>query len=142
MFKKILIPVDLSEPDMATPALAEAQALAKASGGELRLINVQSLLPATFMDYVPAGFDDEQRGRAEQALKELAGNIDLGGAATVSSVVRVGGVYPEILAEADAWGADLIVIGSHRPAMSTYLIGSNAKTVVRHARCSVLVVRR
>ena len=64
MFKKILIPVDLSEPDMATPALAEAQTLAKASGGELRLINVQSLLPATFMDYVPAGFDDEQRGRA------------------------------------------------------------------------------
>ena len=38
-------------------------------------------------------------------------------------------------------GADLIIIGSHRPAMSTYLLGSNATTVVRHAGCSVLVVR-
>ena len=37
--------------------------------------------------------------------------------------------------------ADLIVIGSHRPAMSTYLLGSNAKTIVRHAKCSVLVLR-
>jgi nucleotide-binding universal stress UspA family protein len=53
----------------------------------------------------------------------------------------MGGIYPEILGEADACGADLIVIGSHRPAMSTYLLGSNAKTVVRHAKCSVLVVR-
>ena len=56
-------------------------------------------------------------------------------------MVRTGGVYPEVLAEAQDWGADLIVIGSHRPAMSTYLLGSNAKTIVRHAKCSVLVLR-
>jgi universal stress protein F len=55
--------------------------------------------------------------------------------------LRFGGTYPEIPAEADEWGADLIVIGSHRPAMSTYLLGSTAKSVVRHATCSVLVVR-
>ena len=46
------------------------------------------------------------------------------------------------LAEAEDWGADLIVVGSHRPTMATYLLGSNAKTIVRHAKCSVLVVRR
>jgi nucleotide-binding universal stress UspA family protein len=140
MFKKILVPVDLAEPDISSPALVEARELALQSKGEVRLINVQSLMPATFMDYVPAGFDEEQRGRAEAALAQAAATLANG--VPVSSVVRVGGVYPEILAEADAWGADLIVIGSHRPAMSTYLIGSNAKTVVRHARCSVLVVRR
>jgi nucleotide-binding universal stress UspA family protein len=60
----------------------------------------------------------------------------------VSSVVRFGAVYPEVLAEAEEWGADLIVIGSHRPTMATYLLGSNAKTIVRHAKCSVLVVRQ
>lgn len=141
MFKKILIPVDLAEPEMANPALAEAAAIAAAHGAELRMINVQSLLPATFMDYVPAGFDDEQRARAEKALADLAKSFEQPGVRTSSSV-RVGGVYPEILAEAEAWGADLIVIGSHRPAMSTYLIGSNATTVVRHAKCSVLVIRR
>jgi nucleotide-binding universal stress UspA family protein len=34
-----------------------------------------------------------------------------------------------------------VVIGSHRPTMATFLLGSNASTIVRHARCSVLVVR-
>ncbi len=37
--------------------------------------------------------------------------------------------------------ADLIVVGSHRPNWSTYLIGSNAANIVRHAQCSVLVMR-
>jgi nucleotide-binding universal stress UspA family protein len=34
------------------------------------------------------------------------------------------------------------VVGSHRPTMATYLLGSNAKTIVRHAKCSVLIVRK
>ena len=59
----------------------------------------------------------------------------------VSTVVRQGGVYPEVIAEAQSWGADVIVTGSHRPAMSTYLLGSNASAIVRHAPCSVMVVR-
>ena len=37
--------------------------------------------------------------------------------------------------------ADLIVLASHRPEMKDYLIGANAASVARHARCSVLVVR-
>ena len=45
------------------------------------------------------------------------------------------------LEEAQAIGADLIVMSSHRPAMRTYFLGSNAGHVVRYAKCSVLVVR-
>ncbi len=59
----------------------------------------------------------------------------------VSTMFRFGAVYHEVLSEAEAWGADLIIVGSHRPSVATYLIGSNAKTIVRHAKCSVLVVR-
>ena len=140
MFKTIRVPVDLAEVDIAKPAIDKAIALADWSGASLRLINVQPLLPATYMDYVPSDFDEQQKEWAEKAMKELAGKVPLP-AGRVSTVVRVGGVYPEILAESEDWGADLIVIGSHRPAMSTYLLGSNAKTVVRHAKCSVLVVR-
>ncbi|MDR8241073.1 universal stress protein UspG, partial [Acinetobacter baumannii] len=36
---------------------------------------------------------------------------------------------------------DVIVIGSRKPGISTHLLGSNAAAVVRHAECSVLVVR-
>ena len=56
-------------------------------------------------------------------------------------MVRLGSVYNEVLDEAEKTGADLVVIGSHRPTMATYLLGSNASTIVRHAKCSVLVVR-
>ncbi len=140
LFKTILVPIDLAEIDIAKPAIETAAALAEQSGGALRLINVQSLLPATFMDYVPPDFDATQEAKARQDLDRLAAAVPLP-KERVSTVVRIGGIYPEILAEADAFGADLIVIGSHRPAMSTYLLGSNAKTVVRHAKCSVLVVR-
>ena len=140
MYKTILVPIDLAEVDVAKPAVDKAIALADWTGAALRLVNVQPLLPATYMDYVPSDFDEQQKDWAEKAMKDLAAKVPLP-SGRVSTVVRIGGVYPEILAEAEEWGADLIVIGSHRPAMSTYLLGSNAKTVVRHAKCSVLVVR-
>ncbi len=141
MFRKILAAVDLVDPHLAQPALAQACELAEASGGMVRLVNIQSLMPATFMDYVPDNFDAELEQRAKAALVEAAAGLKLP-APRVSTVVRVGGIYHEILAEAEEWGADLIVVGSHRPVMSDYLLGSNAKTIVRHANCSVLVVRR
>ncbi|MFN3891755.1 MAG: universal stress protein [Beijerinckiaceae bacterium] len=140
MYKTILVPVDLSDLEVAAPAIDAAVRLAEWSGAALRLVNVQQLLPASYMDYVPPDFDAQQREWAEAEMKNVKAKIHLP-PERVSAVVRTGGIYPEILAEAEEWGADLIVIGSHRPAMSTYLLGSNAKTVVRHAPCSVLVVR-
>jgi universal stress protein F len=49
--------------------------------------------------------------------------------------------YAGILGVAEEAGADLIVVGSHRPAMRDYLFGATASRVVRHANCSVLVAR-
>ncbi len=142
MFKKILVPVDLSEPDMTKLAVDAAVALAKTTpDSSIRLVNVQPLVPVAFVDYIPPNFDEEMREAAEKDLVDLAGKVDLP-PARVSSTVRFGAVYPEVLAEAEDWSGDLIVVGSHRPTMATYLLGSNAKTIVRHARCSVLVVRQ
>jgi nucleotide-binding universal stress UspA family protein len=59
----------------------------------------------------------------------------------VTTAVRFGGTYQEILAHAEKIGAELIVIGSHKPNVADYLLGSTAARVVRHARCSVYVVR-
>jgi universal stress protein F len=140
MFKKILIPIDLTELAVAKPALRAAVEIAAQSEAELRLIAVETLLPASFMDYVPPEFDKSQEERALRALGEVRAGLSYP-KERISTVVRFGGIYVEILAEAGEWGADLIVVGSHRPTMSTYLIGSNAKTIVRHATCSVLVVR-
>jgi nucleotide-binding universal stress UspA family protein len=141
MFKKILVPVDLSEPDMSRLALDAALALAQTGDAGLRLVNVQPLVPVAFVDYIPPNFDEEMREAAKKDLAALAAMIKLA-PGRVSSTVRFGAVYPEVLAEAEDCGADLIVVGSHRPTMATYLLGSNAKTIVRHAKCSVLVVRK
>jgi nucleotide-binding universal stress UspA family protein len=140
MYRRILLAVDLADEAENPRGLAEALELANLSRGELRLVNVQPLLPATFMEYVPADFDAEQERRAQEALAEVAAKIPLP-AERLSTAVASGGVYHELLREATEWGADLIVVGSHRPVMSDYLLGSNAKTIVRHAQCSVLVVR-
>jgi nucleotide-binding universal stress UspA family protein len=140
MYKTILVPVDLGELAMAQPALDRAVALAAASGGTVRLIAVRSIVPVTYMEFVPASFDEGQQLEAETKLAEVAAGVPLP-PERVSAVVRLGSVYAEVLEEAEKTGADLIVVGSHRPTMATYLLGSNASTIVRHARCSVLVVR-
>jgi len=140
MYKRIILAVDLAETSTAPKGLEQALELAKLGGGALRLVNVQPVVPATFMEYVPADFDMEQAKRAQDALDALVASIDLP-AERKSSAARAGGIYHELLQEATDWNADLIVVGSHRPVMSDYLLGSNAKTIVRHAQCSVLVVR-
>ncbi len=59
----------------------------------------------------------------------------------VQHVVGEGTVYEVILKIAGDINADLIVMGSHRPELKDYLLGPNAARVVRHANCSVMVVR-
>jgi nucleotide-binding universal stress UspA family protein len=140
MYKTLLVPIDIAEVDTARPALERAVALAQASNGTVRLIHVRSLMPVAYMEFVPATFDIDQQRDAESRLAEIAASVPLP-AERVSATVRIGAIYNEILEEAETTGADLIVVGSHRPTMATYLLGSNAATIVRHATCSVLVVR-
>jgi nucleotide-binding universal stress UspA family protein len=141
MFKSILVPIDLIDTDLAKPAIATAATLSQTWSGTVRLLNVLPMTPVMLAEYVPADFDTQQRQTSEEALTIVAleSGID---ASRISSVVRQGGgIYHEILEEAAAIKADLIVMTSHRPAMRTYFLGSNAGHVVRYAKCSVLVVR-
>lgn len=141
MFKNILVPVDLADASYAKPAIANAAALANTSDGRVKLLNVLSMTPVMLAEYVPVDFDTHQRQSAEEALAMVARESGLP-PARISIVIRQGGVYHEILEEAAAFKADLIVMSSHRPAMRTYFLGSNAGHVVRYAKCSVLVVRQ
>jgi nucleotide-binding universal stress UspA family protein len=143
MYKQILVPVDLADPELAKPALANAVAMARQSGGSVRLINVMPLTPVMLAEYVPPDFEAQQRKSAQEALSIVAAETGLG-PGHVSTNVRQGGVHHEILEEAGAVHADLIVMTSHRPqraAVRTYFLGSHTGHVVRYAKCSVLVVR-
>ena len=140
MYNKILVPVDLADTDLAKPAIATAIEMARASHGSVRLVNVLAMTPVMLAEYVPPDFDVQQRQSAEEALGIIARECGLD-AGRVSATVRQGGIYHEVLEEAKAFNADLTVMSSHRPAMRTYFLGSNAGHVVRYAKCSVLVVR-
>ncbi|MEP7030765.1 MAG: universal stress protein [Pseudolabrys sp.] len=140
MYKNILVPVDLADPEFTKPAIATAVSMAKASGGSIRLVNVLPMTPVMLAEYVPADFDVQQRKASEEALAIVAGECGME-PARVSWAVRQGGIYHEVLEQAKEFSADLIVMSSHRPAMRTYFLGSNAGHVVRYAKCSVLVVR-
>jgi nucleotide-binding universal stress UspA family protein len=140
MFKSILVPIDLSDTDLTKPAIDTAATLSKTYSGTVRLLNVMPMTPVMLAEYVPADFDAQQRQSSEEALKIVAQESGIE-PSRISTAVRQGGIYHEILEEAESCGADLIVMTSHRPAMRTYFLGSNAGHVVRYATCSVLVVR-
>ncbi len=143
MYKQILVPIDLSDPELAKPAIANAVMMARQTDGTIRLVNVLPLTPVMLAEYVPPDFEVQQRKAAEDAIAIIAKESGLE-PSRVSTAVRQGGIYQEILEEANNIHADLIVMSSHRPqrhAVRTYFLGSNAGHVVRYAKCSVLVVR-
>ncbi len=84
---------------------------------------------------------DQHRAAAERALESVALRFsDLG--YKVSTELLAADAAPELDASARSHGADLIVVGSRKPAPARhYLIGSTAEKLVRHAEASVLVVR-
>jgi nucleotide-binding universal stress UspA family protein len=133
------VPVDLAETELAKMAINTACSMARASGGTVRLLNVMPMTPVMLAEYVPPDFEAQQKTASEEALSIIANECGLDG--KVTSIVRQGGIYHEVLEEAKNIHADLIVMSSHRPAMKTYFLGSNAGHVVRYAKCSVLVLR-
>ena len=143
MYKCILVPVDLADTDLAKPAIQAAVMLANLADSTVRVINVLPLTPVMLAEYVPPDFETQQRKASEEAIVIIANETGLD-PSRVSATVRQGGIHQEILEEANAINADLIVMSSHRPSkpgIRTYFLGSNAGHVVRYAKCSVLVVR-
>src|ERR1700743_1197456 len=130
MFKSILVPIDLADTDLAKPAIATAATLSQTWAGNVRLLNVLPMTPVMLAEYVPADFDAQQRQTSEEALAIVAreSGIERG---RISTTVRQGGIYHEILEEAHAVKADLIVMTSHRPAMRNYVLGSGGRASLR-----------
>ena len=141
MFKSILVPIDLADTDLAKPAIATAATLSQTWNGSVRLLNVMAMTPVMLAEYVPPDFDAQQRQSSSEALAIVARESGID-AKRISTSIRQGGIYHEILEEAAGVKADLIVMTSHRPSMQNYFLGSNAGHIVRYAKCSVLVVRK
>ena len=96
MYQRILLPVDLADPNLAKPALDTAVMMAGVSGGDIRLINILPVTPVMLAEYVPPDFDAQQRKSAEEALSIVAKEVQFD-PGRVTSLVRQGGIYQEIL---------------------------------------------
>ena len=57
MYRRILVPIDLADVELAKPAIATALMMAKESNGSLRLVNVLPTTPVMLAEYVPADFE-------------------------------------------------------------------------------------
>jgi hypothetical protein len=122
MFKSILVPIDLSDTELAKPAIATAATLSQTWSGTVRLLNVLPMTPVMLAEYVPADFDAQQRQASEEALAIVARESGID-AQRISSVVRQGGIYHEVLEEAAAIHADLI----SAPTLAMWCATPNAR---------------
>lgn len=81
---------------------------------------------------------EEILARAAEALRAGTGIAQTG----IATEALAGSPKRTIVEEAEGWGADLIVVGSHGyDTWERMLLGSVSQSVAAHARCSVLIVR-
>ena len=137
MYRNILVPIDPEHGPVGARILAVAQRL---SGGEgqITLLTVVPSIPAHISVHVGPEMITRHLANARAELEALAQTNGLPASAVV---VREGGASSTILDEAATIKADAIVLGSHRPDFTDYLLGSTSARVVRHARCTVVVER-
>lgn len=138
---RILVAVDTDEPSGATRLAETGSRLATSENAELHLLTV---VPGSGMSIVASMLPPDHADRMLEAGRE---ELDAFAAAHLPDLpkdrlhVARGTIYDQIIKTADTLGADLIVVGAHRPDLSDYLVGPNAARVVRHANQSVYVVR-
>ncbi len=142
MYKTILVPIDLTEDELTSKAVRHALNLAKQSGANLHLIHVLPISSAIINAYALGYMEIKDRAtvKAEVDMQMLLDSIDLP-EERINYTITFGSPRDEIINTSKEIKADVIVIGSRRPNITTHLLGSTAAGVVRYAETSVLVVR-
>lgn len=135
MYDHILVPVSFDD-DRNAPQAIEIAGKLVSDGGRITLLHVMEQVPAYAMNYIPEGFNDEAKLAIRASMMDMGGNGD-----NTEAVVVEGHSGRTILDWAEQNGPDLIIIASHRPGLQDYFLGSTASQVVRHAQCSVHVLR-
>ena len=135
MYKNILVPVLLDQGNDDQASYAVARALAD-EGAKFTVMHVLEEIPGFVSVEIPAGVLEKARHTVEKLLIESAKALP--GAATKLTRGHVG---LSILDYASENNIDCIVIASHKPGIENFFLGSTASRVVRHAKCSVHIVR-
>ncbi|WP_395322246.1 universal stress protein [Variovorax sp. UC74_104] len=146
MYQRILVPIDGSST--SARGLAEAIELAKLTGGCLRVAHVIDELSFALTMDAYAGYVgdwlEELRGNARKLLEDACARAAAEG--VEADIVLLdsfkGTVHDQLIAAAQAWKAELIVIGTHgRRGIGRWVMGSSAEHILRMSPVPVLLVR-
>jgi len=149
MTTKILVPIDLADLPTMEKVLKAAVQQAEAARAAMTVMTVVPNM-VTGLDYRYA-IRGETGGSQEYDVREIVQEAlarlneivaeHTPSGMPVDTIARHGTVYEEVLEVAKEIEADQIVIGAHRPGLADFLLGPNTARIVRHATCSVNVIR-
>lgn len=143
-YQHILIPVDFSP--VSARLINRGKELAAQYQSHLSLLHVVQDLPLTaqaFGDVPSITIEPEIQAQlvenAQQQLAKLAKEQEL--SAETKLEIAEGLPYDSIMEYVDANGVDLIITGhSARKGLLGFMMGSTAESIVKHAKCDVLVM--
>ncbi len=134
MYSNILVSLSLTH-GYSGKALNIARTLLT-TGGKITAIHVFEPVHSS----VHLVVSDEEIEKVHDSSKaELARRI--GDADDVETETLTGHAGRSITDYAEKIGADCIIVGSHKPGLQDYFLGSTSARIVRHAKCSVHVLR-
>lgn len=134
--RKILLPLDHTDPRSWEKGLPAALDQARLHGAELYAISV--IPEIVRLPNLPANYGAGAKDYVAGVLREA---LDGQGARDVPLTVEQGSVYREVLKQANQQEFDMIVMVSAKGAAPYYEIGPHLAQIVRYAQCWVLVVR-
>jgi len=134
MYKNILVPMALDH-GIGKNTLGVARALLS-EGGKITALHIYEAPQRSAGPYIDEGVVqaafDSARAKLEARAKEVPG---------LEAKIVTGHVGRSIIEVAKEMQVDCIVIGSHKPGLIDFFLGSTAARVVRFAPCAVHVVR-
>lgn len=134
MYDKVLVPMALDH-GISETTLKVATTLCN-SGGQITALHVYEAPQGSISAYLD---EDAQREGLEQAQQHLARKT--AAYEDVTTEIVKGRSYRAIVEYAEQNEIDCIVVGSHKPGLSDFFLGTTAARVVRHAPCAVHVCR-
>ena len=143
-FKQILVPYDAS--CYANHAFDEALKIAEKFGSKITVLTVLG----TKVEYSPGvsleraiEIQDEHEDAATEILKDLEGLAKEKGVDFAFKVIFEPSPYKGIINFSNSSDIDLIIMGSHgRSGIKKALLGSVASSIVEHANCPVLIIKK
>ena len=138
MFRKIMVPVDLGHLDRLENALTAAADLARLYGSAVTFVAVTTETPGQHA-HTPAEFQSKLEAFAEEQARQR--KIPNANARSYSSTDPAADLDRTLLSAVEDSGADLVVVGTHRPGFAEHIFSSHAGHLAVHAPVSVMVVR-